>query len=142
VKYYGERSVAKKVSPFAADFITELLDQKIRFEGWQSVLIVPIPSSPRRARERGYTQAALFAEAIATYIPDITYDDTLLSREERTSQVHVPRSKRKSNMSNAFYASGRASGHCIILIDATLIDARRALLSAGARDVIAVAIAH
>lgn len=148
VKYYGERDVAKKVAPFAADFITELLDQKIRFEGWQSVLLVPVPSSSTRVRERGYTQAALFAHAIAALVSDVTYDPTLLKREERVSQVHVPRAKRKSNMSLAFHADHRTHGHFIILIDdvvesgATLSDARRALLDAGARAVVALAISH
>lgn len=148
VKYYGERAVAKKVAPFAADVLTELLDQKIRFEGWESILLVPIPSSPKRTRERGYTQAALFTRAIAELVPDIAYDEKLLTREERTSQVHVPRSKRKSNMSLAFHAEDRTHGHFIILIDdvvesgATLSDARRALLAAGARGVIALALAH
>lgn len=148
VKYYGERQVVDTVAPFGADFVTELIDEKQRFEGWERVAIVPIPSSPKRYRERGYNQAALFAKRIAELVSDATYDEALLVREERTSQVHVPRSERKSNMHSAFTAHPRAQNGFFILIDdvvesgATLEDARRALLDAGARGVIAVAIAH
>lgn len=148
VKYYGERQVVDTVAPFGADFVTELIDEKQRFEGWERVAIVPIPSSPKRYRERGYNQAALFARGIALHVPDAECDETLLTRSERISQVHVARAKRKSNMSGAFSATDHARGKFIILIDdvvesgATLEDARRALLDAGARGVIAVAIAH
>ena len=148
VKYYGERQVVETVAPFAADYITELIDQKQRFEGWERISIVPIPSSPKRFRERGYNQAAFFAKRIAEQVTDATYDGTLLVRGERTSQVHVPRSERKSNMRSAFTAHSRARDGFFILIDdvvesgATLEDARRALKEAGARDVLAVAMAH
>ncbi len=148
VKYYGERSVADKVAPFAADYLTELVAEARAFSGWEDVVLAPIPSSAARLRERGYNQAALFARAIADRMPDVTYDDTLLSREDRTSQVHVLRMLRKTNMQGAFRAHSRARGRFVILIDdvtesgATLSDARRALLSSGALDVLAIAIAH
>ncbi len=148
VKYYGERAVAEKVAPFAADYLLEIVSEGRAFGGWEHVVIVPIPSSPKRLRERGYNQAALFARAIGARVLDATYDETLLTRDDRTSQVHVPRSKRKSNMVGAFRAHARAAHRFIILIDdvvesgATLMDARRALLASGAKDVIALAIAH
>jgi predicted amidophosphoribosyltransferase len=148
VKYYGERTVADKVAPFAADYLTELVAEARAFSGWEDVVLAPIPSSPQRMRERGYNQAALFARGVAARMPDVTYDETLLSREDRTSQVHVLRMLRKSNMQGAFTADSRAKDRFVILIDdvtesgATLSDARRALLSSGARDVIALAVAH
>lgn len=148
VKYYGERSVTEKVAPYAADYVLELILEKERLAGWSRVVIVPIPSSPKRYRERGYNQAALFARSIAAHVPDATYDESLLSRSEQTSQVHVPRSKRKQNMIGVFQSTPRAQGRYILLIDdvvesgATLLDARRALLDEGARGVIALAISH
>ncbi|MCL9971912.1 MAG: hypothetical protein NBV63_00690 [Candidatus Pacebacteria bacterium] len=148
VKYYGERSVGDKVAPFAADYLTELVAEARALSGWENVVLAPIPSSAARLRERGYNQAALFARAIADRMPDVTYDDTLLTREDRTSQVHIARSQRKANMQGAFRAHSRARGRFVILIDdvtesgATLSDARRALLSSGALDVLAIAIAH
>jgi predicted amidophosphoribosyltransferase len=148
VKYYGERSVAEKSAPFLADYLTELVAHKTQFEGWERVVVVPIPAAPKRLRERGYNQAALWARAAAARVPDATLDESLLTRTDRPSQVHVPRPLRKSNMRGAFSAAPHAQGAFVILIDdvvessATLTDARRALLTAGARDVVAIALAH
>lgn len=148
VKYYGERSVVEKMSPFIADYLTELVAHKTQFAGWRDVRIVPIPGSVKRTRERGYAQAVLFARAVSALVPDVTLDESLLTRTERTSQVHVPRAQRKANMHDVFSASHKAAGVYIILLDdvvesgATLMDARRALLDEGAKDVAAIALAH
>lgn len=148
LKYYGERSVAEKVAPFVADYLTELVAQKTQYEGWREVRLVPIPSSTTRVRERGYAQAVLLARAVSARAPDIVLDESLLTREERTSQVHVPRVVRKNNMRGAFSAAHKAHGTYIVLLDdvvesgATLTDARRALLDAGAQGVVAIALAH
>lgn len=148
LKYYNERSVIEKLAPLAADYLLELVDHKTRFEGWVRPLIAPVPSSPKRFRERGYNQAALLARAAAARLLDAEYDEFLLTRENRTSQVHIARNKRQSNMAGVFSASHRASGRFVILIDdvvesgATLTDARRALFDEGARGVVALALAH
>ena len=148
VKYYGEKELVARLAPYAADYCTDLIHDSTRLQGWEQVRIAPIPSSRSRFRERGYNQAALFARAIAARVPDATYTETLLTRLDRVSQVHVPRTKRAQNMDGVFTASHHAAGACVILIDdvvesgATLADARRALLDEGAKDVIAVAIAH
>lgn len=148
VKYYGEHSVAEKVAPFLADYLEELVAHNMQFEGWRDVRLVPVPGSSKRLRERGYSQAALFARAVSKRAPDVVLDESLLTRTDRPSQVHVPRALRKTNMRGAFRAAPECRGTHIILLDdvvesgATLIDARRALLTAGARDVVAIALAH
>lgn len=148
VKYYGERKAAEKIARFAADYALELLAEKQTLSGWNQILLAPIPSSAARLRERGYNQAALFAEAVAVRLDGVIYDPLLLTRERRESQVHVTRSTRSKNIAGAFAAVPRVQNHFIILIDdvvesgATLKDARRALLSSGAKDVVAIAMAH
>jgi predicted amidophosphoribosyltransferase len=148
VKYYGEQDVAEIVAPYGAECLMELVSEKRSFEGWGRAVIAPIPTSGRRLRERGYNQAAVFARAIHASFPEAQYDESLLTREERPSQVHLPRAARSVNMRGAFHASARASGRFVILVDdvvesgSTLCAAREALLDAGAKDVIAIAIAH
>lgn len=147
LKYYGERSVAKTLGTIIADYTGELLAERKALHGWRTTCICPIPSSPKRLRERGYNQAGLIAEAAAEAM-GVEYLPNLLSRTERVSQVHVDRSKRKENIQGVFTALPAVSGKSIILVDdvvesgATLADARRALLEAGARDVIAITVAH
>lgn len=148
LKYYNEGSVVEKLAPFVADFVTELVDHKTRFEGWRDVRLVPIPASDARRRARGYCQAERVARAAAARVPDVRLDTSLLMRAERVSQVHVPRAMRKLNIREAFTAAHGAHSTFIILLDdvvesgATLLDARRALLDEGARGVAAVVLAH
>lgn len=150
IKFYGEVTLAERIGVLASDYLIELLEEQHSFKGWQNVIITSVPSSPKRERTRGYNQAELIARAIASNCSDATYDPTLLTREDRPSQIHVMRSRRKANITGAFRAGdvSKIKDRFIILIDdvvesgATLTDARRALLEAGARDVIALAMAH
>ena len=150
VKYYGEAQVAARVGVLAADYLLDVIADLTTLQGWRNVVLVPVPSSSKRLRERGYNQAARIAQAIAKNCDGVTYDESLLAREERVSQVRVMRSRRGANIKGAFYAPHPelVKNKFIILIDdvvesgATLTDARRALLAAGARDVIALALAH
>ena len=138
----------QKFGALAADYLLEVLEEQRAFQGWGSAVIVPIPSSQKRLRERGYNQAARLAEAIVSNIDGVRYKPELLTREDRESQVQVERSKRVANIAGAFAASPAAKGLFIIIIDdvvesgATLADARRALLDAGVKGVIALAMAH
>lgn len=148
IKYYGESELAGRVGALAADYLLELVGEKRSMGGWDTPVVVPIPSSTRRLRERGYNQAARIAEAVMQHMDGADYNPALLKREERESQVHVARTKRKDNIAGAFITNPAAAGAFVILIDdvvesgATLQDARRALLAAGAQDVIALVMAH
>ncbi len=147
LKYYGETNVAKTLGVLVADYALELLAERKALHGWRHVIICPIPSSAKRLRERGYNQAGLIAQ-VAAEIMEVQYEPHFLRRAERESQVHVDRSKRKDNMKGVFTALPTVSGMSVILIDdvvesgATLSDARRALVEAGAHHVIAITIAH
>jgi ComF family protein len=162
IKYYNERKSSELMGALAADYILDVVAEQKAFEGWHDVIVAPIPSSPKRLRERGYNQAerlasSIYNELALSKVEGLTYNPHLLTRKDRTSQVHVMRSKRKENIRNAFSVPNpeRVEGRFIILIDdvvesgATLVDARRALMAAcpeqgrrGARGVIAIAMAH
>ncbi len=150
IKYGNEQDAVLLVGKIAADEILSLLEEKQLFSGWEKPSLVPVPSSPERMRLRGYNQAARIAIAISNDIEGMRYEPTLLTREERQSQVRLPNDKRRTNIRGAFRATGhqKVRGKHIVLLDDvaesgyTLDDARRALVEAGAADVIAVALAH
>ncbi|MBU6310630.1 hypothetical protein KGO06_01705 [Patescibacteria group bacterium] len=149
VKYHREHEVAARIAPLLASELTHMLHSAAaRDAGWQGAIIVPIPASSRRLRERGYVQAALYARALKTHLPHLTANERILTRQDRVSQVRVSRAERQTHVRGAFRASHAALGAYIVLIDdvvqsgATLIDARRALLDEGARGVLALAVAH
>jgi predicted amidophosphoribosyltransferase len=150
VKYHGETRALAAVGRIAGEYLVEVIAEKEAVAGWERPLIVPVPPSPRRLRERGYGQAERIARATLPYLGGARLAPDLLAREERASQVSVPRVRRTENIAEAFFVREEAnvSGACIVLMDdviesgATMADATRALLEAGAKDVAALALAH
>lgn len=151
IKYRAERAPLPLVGRIIAEEITETLADKQLMDGWKEILLIPVPNSKTRKRERGYNQTERISEAVLPYLGDaVRYEKHALKRNERPSQVHVPRPLRTKNTQNAFFIENQklVEQKHIILIDdvvetgATLFDARRALLKAGASGVIAIAVAH
>ena len=101
-------------------------------------LLVPVPSRPKRLRERGYNQSALLAEAVsaATGIP---FSDTALLKTRDTRAQHdLTADERRQNLTGSFSASEAVSGKRILLVDdvlttgATACECFAALKAAGA----------
>jgi predicted amidophosphoribosyltransferase len=154
IKYYGETSVLEPLGACAAEHLVGILEDEDLEK--RKTLMTPIPSSPARLRKRGYNQAERIARAIYAHLPTgfpVEYIPNLLAREDRETQVHAHKT-RADNIRGAFYTPENAMiyhsvrGSRIILIDdvvktgATIRDATRALKAAGAKSVIAFAIAH
>lgn len=112
-------------------------------------VVVPVPLSPERLRERGYNQAGLLARAVAERW-GLACKPAALARIRSThSQVGLSRRDRQQNVKGAFVAAPRLVGdRPILLVDdtcttgATLHDCARALKAAGARRVSGLAIAQ
>lgn len=109
--------------------------------------LVPLPSTPRRNRARGYDPAVLLA-ACARRGLSLPLADLLRRIRETPPQSSLPASKRRTNVEGAFRASRGARGRVVVLVDdvattgATLFEAARALRDAGARDVRALVLAR
>lgn len=151
VKFYGVTTPLPYVGRIVGEYLLEYIFEKKSFSGWDMPLIIPIPSSEKRLRERGYNQAERFASALMpTLTESAQFAPNALAREDRESQTRIARSAREKNATGSFYIPEgvNISGKHIILIDdvvesgGTMKDARRALLSANAADVFGVAIAH
>lgn len=151
IKFYGATSVLAPLGAVAAEHMDALIDDRA-LSGARPLVMAPIPSSPARLRTRGYNQADRIARAIHARMVHqdmVAYLPTLLAREDRPTQIRATVS-RAENIKGAFSVSdpARIRGADIILIDdvaetgSTLKDARRALLTAGAHDVMGFAIAH
>lgn len=116
---------------------------------WPVQMLVPIPLSEQRQRERGYNQVDVVAHWLA-YLLNLPYRPHALRRARHTrSQVGLNVNERKANVSGAFLAhSPDVAGKNILLMDdvcttgATLNEAARALLEAGAQTVYAYTIAR
>ena len=99
--------------------------------------VVPIPSTARRNRDRGYDPGALLAEEVARRLGRPLL--SLLSRvREAPPQSTVPAARRRGNVLGAFASSRAARGARLLLVDdvmttgATAFEAARTLGAAGA----------
>lgn len=106
-------------------------------------VIIPIPLHWRRLMERRYNQSAWLAYALAAQL-DMPVDVRALKRVRYTTpQVRLSFDARKKNMRGAFAVRDveRVKGRVVVLVDdvittgATIEEATRALLAAGAAEV-------
>jgi len=113
-------------------------------------LIIPIPLSKKRFRQRGYNQSELIAKILSDKMSVKMVTDVLYKIKETVSQVEIKdREKRLKNLEAAFAIKNPeiVQGRNIILVDditttgATLNEARRALKQAGAKKVIGLVVA-
>ena len=140
LKYKGVKQLAKPL----AELIRERIWKKLETEGW---LIVPIPLSKKKLRQRGYNQAELIAKAIS---PNARAD-ILFKKFHTKSQVEVKdKEERLANLAGSFGVTNSETvrGKKIILIDdvrttgATMSEAKKVLKLAGAKKVVGVVVAR
>jgi ComF family protein len=104
-------------------------------------VLVPVPLSRDRERERGFNQAALLAERLARGL-GAPFRVRWLARTRATApQTELDAAARRANVRGAFVASTAAAGADVVLVDdvlttgATASECARALRAAGARAV-------
>jgi ComF family protein len=151
VKYRSEQGPLPALGHVAAPEILKVISAKKRVQDTVPALMVPMPSSPARIRSRGYNQAERIALAILPNLgSSVEYAPDVLGRENRESQVKVPRERRHRNVEGSFFVfrPEKVRGRHVLIVDdvvetgATVRDARAVLLKAGATNVTAVAMAH
>jgi ComF family protein len=139
LKYGGERRLAEPLG--------EAIAARWRRASAGGDVLVPVPASPNRVRDRGYDQAALLAASAGRQLgmPVIA----ALRRARATdAQASLDRSERAANIRDAFRVVDAPVGRWVVLIDdvvttgATLAACGSALLAAGAAAVSAITVAR
>jgi ComF family protein len=107
-------------------------------------VVVPVPTTKRRLRSRGYNQAYLLAAAVSEEVGRPLYE-ALERRHGGPTQVGLHPAQRRANVKNAFVARKDAmtglSDVRVLLVDdvlttgSTATAAARALVQAGAAEV-------
>lgn len=112
------------------------------------LVAVPVPLAPRRARERGFNQAALiFAPWLAAH--GISMESLLIRSRETAPLYAFSKEERQRELRGAFARAegARVEGRNVLLVDdimttgTTLIECARTLKRAGAASVYAIVLA-
>lgn len=158
LKYKNKRMIAADIAESLCDVLLEQLAEKSIFSNPSSLapasyIIIPIPLSKKRFKERGYNQSELLAKELSrkNIMSFISETDVLYKIKDTETQVSVrDRAKRLKNIRGSFAIQNpeKIRGKTVLIIDdiittgATIEEARRVLLKAGARVVYGVAVAH
>lgn len=107
----------------------------------QADLIVPMPLSAQRLRERGFNQALELARAVAQSVQAPVDAKLCVKTRDTPPQTRLPWKERRKNIRGAFVVLGDVTGRHVVVIDdvlttgATLNELARNLKRAGAASV-------
>ena len=101
-------------------------------------LLIPMPLSTQRYRQRGFNQATEIARFVAAGLSRNVNEHVLYRKLDQAPQAGLDRSQRRRNIRGAFAVSEKLGGERCVLIDdvmttgATAYEAASALVQAGA----------
>lgn len=134
LKYQNDVGLGEPLSKH----LVELYNQ----DRWDVDLVVSVPLSSKRLKERGYNQASVLARPFADAIQVRFQTNILLKKRETRTQVGLSAVERHQNLNDAFYAHpSRVKGKSILVIDdvattgSTINACAQALCDAGASAV-------
>jgi ComF family protein len=143
-KYAGRPDIAPRLGRALGAFLVA------RAEVFGHVdVVVPVPMHAGRLATRGFDQASLIAGAVASALGVPRAARALVRLRDTPAQVGLSRSERLANVARAIgcRTPARLAGRRVLLVDdvittgATSSACLRALREAGARDVLAAAVA-
>jgi len=159
IKYKNNTDIKKRIAIYLYEELMVISSEIALFEGTLPIL-VPMPMSKKEKRNRGFNQCEEICKEIKKLAGDnikISYN-ILKKVRETERQTKLSREARLKNIKNSMtvldFARSRTSGkkmmnnRIVIVLDdvyttgASLSEARRALISSGARRVIGLFIAH
>ena len=160
VKYRANKKLIRDFSLLLYEYILEELADLENFSNFKNIILLPIPSSPKRTREKGFNQCILLCQELIKIDEErnsqtfTLVKDFLIKKEDTVHQARVSnRRKRLQNLINTFSVNSNLNltpKFSYIIIDdvittgATMNEAFRALKAAGIppRKIRGFALAH
>lgn len=154
LKYRHNTALTKSLAVVLMDTLRGELAERALSDNFHTPLLIPMPMSPARRKERGWNQTevicqeliALDTENIFQYAPH-----TLSKIKHTESQARIANKKiRLSNVAGSMRVEDPelTKGRCIVLLDdvtttgATFAEAKKKLRECGASKILCIAIAH
>lgn len=130
------------------DYFSTFLIDLLRERKWEVDIVLPVPISKPRKKDRGYNQSELLSLPVASFF-NLPHSNSALQRIKATeSQIRLGASERFLNMEGAFYGNpATLKGKRVLVIDdiittgATMEQCAKALFTAGAEKVYGLSIA-
>lgn len=160
IKYRANKKLIQDFSLLLYEFILEEISDLQTFNNFKNIIIIPVPSSRARVREKGFNQCVLICRELIkidqarnskstfTLLENFLVKKSNTARQSKTKN----RQERLENLKNTFIVNKdllkNPENFSFILIDdvittsATMQESFRALKSAGARKILGVALAH
>ena len=103
---------------YLADIMADIMIDSLKNFDIPFDIIVPVPMSVQKQKSRGYNQAELLANAVATKLNKPVDTTTLLRIRENISQTELSAKNRWDNMQGAFATNGHSfAGQNVLIID-------------------------
>jgi ComF family protein len=135
------------------DSIVGFMQDSGNFSGFENPLIIPVPISKKRERERGFNQSALLARKILELDDGANFEideHSVAKTLDTVPQTTLIRAEREKNLVGCFTVTEpeKIKGRNIIIIDdvyttgSTINELKKVLVQAGAKKVVGFTIAH
>ena len=131
-----------------AEYFLQKTEDKLRLMQ-APLLVLPVPMTKNKERERGYNQALLLCEAFCERlqkkgVETELSEDVLIKKKETAAQKHATAKERRKNVKGAFFLRKRKifQGRIVVLIDdilttgATASECAERLFGAKAQEVL------
>ncbi len=143
-KYHGGIHLVRGLAEIMAASVKSFYSD-VRFD-----LVIGVPLFARKERERGYNQAALLADAVATKIGCDSFNRAVVRTKDTRSQTELKASERNTNLKGAFevrHPRWVRERHILLVDDvittgATIAAVSRSIKKAGAASVNVISIAR
>ncbi|MDE6520678.1 MAG: double zinc ribbon domain-containing protein [Ruminococcus sp.] len=120
-----------------------LIAERIKDEGINADLIVPVPMYKKDLKKRGYNQAELIAKEVGFFLETDVAGDIVVKNRQTQAQKNLTFVQRKENLKNAFSVTdtSKIKGKRIIIIDdicttgSTLSEVANLLIDSGASEI-------
>ena len=143
---YKFKGITKTAKLFAKLLDAQFHEQLVLL---QADYLIPIPLYKMREKQRGYNQAALFAESLSEHIEIPVTEDIIFRDKKGKPQARLAYSDREKNIKSVFSIEEKANTDvsCIIVDDVvtsgnTVKEAARTLENNGYKVKAVISIAH
>lgn len=154
LKYKNKKHLAEVLGQELYGEMLEELSDLCTFSSGRPILVIPVPLSKDRLRERGYNQAELIAKYFIKNAPVGTFEletESVKKIKNTSPQARIAnRNKRLANIKGAFdvIKPEKVKGRTCIIIDditttgGTITEILKLLKASGAKRALGLALAH